>query len=159
MYVKRPSLRVNTLPAFAVAAPGIAVFVCTSSVAPPIGTPPGPTRRPLIGTRFPNFSFFVDERLFANAVSTTLSATGVPLGVPRLPACGVDAEPEPDLVGSPGRSPGAAVVAVVPPPVVAGECVATTAGVGAEQLVALPPEFVAVTQNCSAWPTSPAVAV
>ena len=58
---------------------------------------------------------------------------------------------EPGLIGSPGRSTGSAVLDVVPP------CDAMTAGVGVEQLVALPPEFVAVTQNCRACPMSATV--
>src|SRR5215208_4412294 len=68
VYVKRPSEPVTTLPAAATAAPGTAVRLWTSRIAFAIGVPPGPSRRPLIGTRFPNFTFIVDERLLASAV-------------------------------------------------------------------------------------------
>src|SRR4051812_15663926 len=118
------------------AAPGTAVCVCTDNVAPPIGAPFGPTSRPLIGARFPNFTFWLDERLLISAVSTTLSAAGLPFGCPRSPLPDDETagfELEPGVVTWPGRS---AVVAGVP--VVAG-CDAITAAVGAEQLVALPP--------------------
>src|SRR4051794_6697498 len=94
-YVKRPSDPVTTFPAEATAAPGIAVRVWISRIAFAIGVPSGPTSFPLIGTRFPNFALIVDERLFASAVSTTLSAAGDPLGEPRSATAFVAAGTEP----------------------------------------------------------------
>src|SRR3954462_10414620 len=119
-----------------------------SSTAPAIGAPPGPSSLPLIGTRLPNFDFRVDEWLFSSAVRTTVSAAGEPLGCPRSPRTVFQPVERDGRVGSPGRSTGSALLGVVP------ERQATRAAVGTEQLVALPPELDAVTQNCSACPMS-----
>src|SRR4051812_31816067 len=139
--------------ASATAAPGSAVRVCTFTIALTIGAPFAAINRPLIGTRFPNFTFIVDERLFASAVNTTRSPAGEPFGSPRSPP--PVAGPGAGFEGSVARPAVSTLLGVVL--LELGR--ATTGGVGPEQLVALPPEFAPVAQNCSAWPMSSAAAV
>src|SRR3954454_6900170 len=113
-----------------------------------MGAPFGPTRRPVIGTRLPNFTFCVELRLFAIALSTPRSEAGLPFGAPRSPpafapvptvVCDGEAVLPEAAEASPERS--------VEGPPVAGRAAMTT-GVGAEQSVTAPPELAAVTQNC-----------
>src|SRR3954454_2369290 len=141
VYLKRPSAPVRIWAESAIDAPGTAVCVWTVTTAPATGRPLGPNRRPPIGTRLPKFTFMLDDRLFTNAVSTTLSLAFVPFGAPRsvLEAAELVDVPDPlVLVGVPGRSAVSAVPLVEPEPEPEPEpelgAAATTAAVGVEQL-------------------------
>src|SRR4051812_8453302 len=70
-YVKRPFASVRSDAVSDMAAPGFAVRVCTVTTAPVTGWPSTPSSRPLIGTRFPNLTFWVALWLFVTAVRTT----------------------------------------------------------------------------------------